>query len=184
MQISRGSVRIIVKDQLGLQPRKLFKAHDLTEAMSETARKSEENATAHNHQNDLQLLSKGTSPDVVTRSHFPKSIMVWAGITATGKTPLVFVHRNVKINAAIYQQLVLKDILDPWAKKHFGDRPWTLQQDWGASSFGKDINFLLQKPLPRLVGSRCLAPKLARYESVRLFRLVNPAEQSLRYKAC
>jgi len=96
---------------------------------------------AHNHQNDRQLLPKGvckllwtlahvlklfSAPDVVTRSHFPKSVMVWAGITATSKTPLVFVDRNVKINAAVYQQLILRDTLDPWAKKHFKNRPWTL----------------------------------------------------------
>ena len=83
MQISRGSVRIIVKDQLGLQSRKLFKAHQLTEAMKakrlEKARKmlklvangrhrsvvftDEKIFTiqqAHNHQNDRQLLPKGT----------------------------------------------------------------------------------------------------------------------------
>ena len=83
MQISRGSVRIIVKDQLGLQSRKLFKAHQLTEAMKakrlEKARKmlrlvangrhrsvvfTDEKIfnieQAHNHQNDRQLLPKGT----------------------------------------------------------------------------------------------------------------------------
>uniref|UniRef100_A0A914UNG0 DDE_3 domain-containing protein n=1 Tax=Plectus sambesii TaxID=2011161 RepID=A0A914UNG0_9BILA len=63
--------------------------------------------------------------------------MVWAGITATGKTPLVFVHRNVKINAVIYQQLILRNALDPWAKKHFGNRPWTLQQDWAPAHLAK-----------------------------------------------
>ena len=33
----------------------------------------------------------------------------------------VFVDRNVKINAAVYQKLILKDTLDPWAKKQFGE---------------------------------------------------------------
>uniref|UniRef100_A0A914W1X8 Uncharacterized protein n=1 Tax=Plectus sambesii TaxID=2011161 RepID=A0A914W1X8_9BILA len=103
---------------------------------------------AHNHQNDRQLLPKGTSPDVVTRSHFPKSVMVWAGITATGKTPLVFVDRKVKINAAIYQQLILRNALDPWAKKHFGNRPWTLQQDWAPAHLAKTSIFLCKSLFP------------------------------------
>lgn len=56
--------------------------------------------------------------------------MVWAGICKTGKTPLVFVERGVKINAQVYQQRILKDAVIPWSRKHFKNERWTLQQDW------------------------------------------------------
>ena len=48
----------------------------------------------HNSQNNRQLLPKGSlNPPTVSRSYFPTSIMVWAGICATGKTPLVFLEK-------------------------------------------------------------------------------------------
>jgi len=73
----------------------------------------------------------------VQRRHFPKSVMVWAGITKTGKTPLVFVERGVKINAAVYQQRILEDVVIPWSEKHFNGRRWTLQQDWAPAHSAK-----------------------------------------------
>ena len=88
----------------------------------------------HNRQNCRQLMKKGQKKsfdaNIVTKSHFPSSVMVWAGICSTGKTPLVFIDRNVKINAEVYQQVVLRDALTPWAHQHFGGGTWTLQQDW------------------------------------------------------
>ena len=113
----------------------------------------------HNSQNDRQLLPKGSAfkqhPAFVTRSHYPESVMVWGGICATGKTPLVFIDRGVKINAQVYQRQVLRDVVLPWSQKHFGKAEWYFQQDWapahGAkttldlckrlfySSLGKDI---------------------------------------------
>jgi len=57
----------------------------------------------HNRQNRRQLLKKAQQKTVfvktIGRSHFPSSVMVWARICATGKTPLIFIDRNVKINA-------------------------------------------------------------------------------------
>ncbi|XGW04038.1 hypothetical protein V3C99_015295, partial [Haemonchus contortus] len=50
---------------------------------------------AHNSQNQRQLLPRAEKNSrkrrVKTRTLFPKSVMVWAGITSEGKTPLVFV---------------------------------------------------------------------------------------------
>ena len=64
--------------------------------------------------------------------------MVWAAITADGRSPLVFLDRGVKINWAVYRRTVLKAVLKPWADKHFGRRPWTFQQD-SAPSHKADI---------------------------------------------
>ena len=56
--------------------------------------------------------------------------MVWAGVCGTGKTPLVFVEKGVKINAKVYQESILKVVVHPWAQNHFKNQPWTFQQDW------------------------------------------------------
>jgi hypothetical protein len=40
-------------------------------------------------------------------------MMVWAGICVMGKTPLVFVEKGVNINAAVYQDRILRAVLDP-----------------------------------------------------------------------
>jgi hypothetical protein len=74
--------------------------------------------------------------------------MVWAGITATGKTPLVFVERGVKINAAYYQKHIIREVLDSWVRNHFGNRPWTLQQDWAPSHSAKSIIQLCKRMFP------------------------------------
>lgn len=86
-----------------------------------------------NCQNHRQLLRKGQQKTrlakTIGHSHFPSSVMVWAGISAAGKTPLVFIDRNVKINAISYQQSVLQDVLQPWALQNFGENGFMLQQD-------------------------------------------------------
>ena len=73
--------------------------------------------------------SSNSSQFQVSRSQGAQSVMVWAGITANGRTPLVFVEQGVKINAQIYKETILEDCLKPWAQNHFGRRHWVLQQD-------------------------------------------------------
>ena len=155
--MKRESVRNIVTKKLKLQSYKIARVHFLNEAMKvkrlERCRRmlrlvgagrlnkvlftDEKIFTVeplHNRQNHRQLLKQGqqktAAAKTIGRSHFPASVMVWAGICATGKTPLVFIERNVKINAAIYQQRILRDVLEPWATEHFGTDGFTLQQDW------------------------------------------------------
>ncbi|KAK0413664.1 hypothetical protein QR680_006934 [Steinernema hermaphroditum] len=62
-----------------------------------------------NSQNRRELLPKG-SPRIVKAEniHFPKSVMVWRGISGLGKTQLVFVPKVVKINADIYREMILE----------------------------------------------------------------------------
>ncbi|GBO01112.1 hypothetical protein AVEN_252085-1 [Araneus ventricosus] len=45
--------------------------------------------------------------------------MVWVGICASGKTPLVFVDGGVKINHKVYRRDILEAVVIPWAEKHF-----------------------------------------------------------------
>ncbi|CAK9821600.1 Transposable element Tc3 transposase [Anthophora retusa] len=147
LKISEGSIRNIVHKKLKCYSYKINRAHFLTDAMKEKRKERARRMirlisgarlqkvlftdekiftieSLHNRQNRRQLLKKGQQSD------FPGSVMVWAGICATGKTPLVFIERNVKINATSYQQRILREVLQPWALKHFGEEGFTLQQDW------------------------------------------------------
>uniref|UniRef100_A0A1I7XJT9 Paired domain-containing protein n=1 Tax=Heterorhabditis bacteriophora TaxID=37862 RepID=A0A1I7XJT9_HETBA len=115
LNISPKSMRRIVKDELGFYPYKIRRAHMLTEKMKvnryEKATKllsiiqqgrasnvlfTDEkiftvNSTC-NGQNSRQLLQCGhqrsEKASVNSRSHFPSSVMVWAGITASGSGSL------------------------------------------------------------------------------------------------
>uniref|UniRef100_A0A183BN43 HTH luxR-type domain-containing protein n=1 Tax=Globodera pallida TaxID=36090 RepID=A0A183BN43_GLOPA len=120
LQISEGSVRNIVKRKLKLRSYKLNKAHFLDERMKLQRRLA--STRIHNSQNHRALLGKkGPAAQLVQRSLFPQSVMVWGGICATGKTPLVFIARNVKINANVYQNTILRAVLHPWAQQHFSE---------------------------------------------------------------
>ena len=111
--MSRESVWRIAKNELGIKAYKLQKVQLLTEQNKQVRVQrcrlllrraagpeilfSDEKA-AHNHQNDRIWASESPLSDkIVTHSQHPQSVMVWAGICASGKTPLVFVDPGVKI---------------------------------------------------------------------------------------
>lgn len=104
---------------------------------------------AHNSQNYRQLLSpsqKNTRKRrIATKSLFPKGVMVWGGISADGKTPLIFIDKNVKINDQVYQDEVLKKAVVPWAQK----KPnMIFQQDWAPAHGAKTTINFMQQNLP------------------------------------
>ena len=72
--------------------------------------------------------------------------MVWAGITATGKTPLIFLEKGVRINAQMYQDKVLRGVVEPWTCEHFKGDHWVFQQDW-APAHGAKTTIALCKDL-------------------------------------
>lgn len=78
----------------------------------------------HNHQIPPQLLKKGpqktAAAETIGLSYFLILCNGLGRICTTGKTLLVFIQRNVKINAANYLQLVLHNVLEPWVMQHFG----------------------------------------------------------------
>ena len=86
-----------------------------------------------NKQNDriLAVDRNALHPAVfqVYRTQKPASVTVWAGITSYGRTPLVFIPQEVKINQIVYRESILEAVLKPWAMKHFKNRKWTFQQD-------------------------------------------------------
>lgn len=50
---------------------------------------------------------------------------------------LVFIARNVKINAYVYQNEILMNVLLPWKQQHFGENDFILQQDLVPAHGGK-----------------------------------------------
>ena len=63
----------------------------------------------------------------------PASVMVWAAVSKTLRSLLVFIDQNAKINAKYYVENILESMLKS-AKDHFSnDTLWTFQQD-GATS--------------------------------------------------
>ena len=132
-KIPRTSVQRIIKNDLKLKSYKLQKAQLLTDSMKnlrlkrcQALRKRFSNnrhrsivfsdeklftiEQSHNRQNDRIWSKEAPSPQdrIVSRSHKPKSLMIWAGITYNGKTPLVFIDQGVKINQEFYKDEILQ----------------------------------------------------------------------------
>ena len=160
-QISRRSIQRIIKNKLGLKSYKLQEGHLLTnkikETMFERCKKLKQRfggskhrlilfsdeklftiEQCHNRQNDRiwSDVAPTNEDRIVSRSQKPKSVMVWAGITSNGKTPLLFIEDGVKINQVTYRAL-LQDKVLPWANDHFGDEAWTFMQDSAPSHKAK-----------------------------------------------
>lgn len=177
MGISDRSVRKMAKEVLGLKPYKLQKVQLLTnqnkqvrlqrcrqllrraathqwEKILFTDEKVFTIEQTHNHQNDRIWSSKhpGNSGIIEHRQN-PKYVMVWAGICASGKTPLVFVDEGVKINQEVYRLKILEAIVLPWAQKHFGEQEWTFQQDSAPAHKAKTTQDWCKTNFPNFIAS-------------------------------
>ena len=90
-----------------------------------------------NKQNDRVYLPKWSAVNLqlrlATGTQAPAMAIMWAAITADGRSPLVFIDRGVKIKAEYYRKNMLEGALTLWARKYFGLRPWTFQQDLAPS---------------------------------------------------
>uniref|UniRef100_A0A8R1IFH1 DDE_3 domain-containing protein n=1 Tax=Caenorhabditis japonica TaxID=281687 RepID=A0A8R1IFH1_CAEJA len=76
---------------------------------------------------DLQkAFDKGKT---VHRVSHPAKVMVFGAICSTGKCPLVFVEKDLKITKEYYVKEILEKQLLPWAQQHFNGQHWICQQD-------------------------------------------------------
>ena len=70
-----------------------------------------------NKQNDRVYLPKRSGENfhlrLATRTQAPAMLMLWAAITADGRSPLVFIDRGVKINEEYYGENMLEVALKP-----------------------------------------------------------------------
>ncbi|XP_026476402.1 uncharacterized protein LOC113382056 [Ctenocephalides felis] len=130
LNISDRSIRRILKNDLKVKPYKIQKAHDLTpkqqqvrlQRAKELLRRAESGkfpnivfsdekifsiAQFVNSQNDRVYLTersdKNMSHRLATRRQHPPQIMVWAAVTADGRSPIVFIVSGVKENAQYYR---------------------------------------------------------------------------------
>ena len=156
LHISDKSVRDIVHDRLNCHSYRLQKSYALAEETKETRvrrcrellRRAADNRhlsfvfsdeklftvdAVYNRQNDRVLSQTIQEANMrgrlVSKKAHPASVMVSAFISSDGKSPLVFVESGVKINQHYYLDKVLRMHLVPWLQSHFGNRPYTFQQD-------------------------------------------------------
>lgn len=74
---------------------------------------------------------------------FPKSVMVWAGISMNGKTKLRFVTQGVKINSEHYQKNIMKPFIEEDLIRLYPNGDGILQQDSAPSHTSKStLQFL------------------------------------------
>jgi inhibitor of nuclear factor kappa-B kinase subunit alpha len=180
MKISDWSVRTILNKKLKMHPYKIQNVHELTpekkavrlqrvKALKQRHASGELDNMVFsdeklftvqqsvNKQNDRVWAEGRSSIDSdhfrATCTQVPASVMVWAGVTATGRTPLVFVPQGVKINALIYKEKILEGCLKPWADAHFSGRHWQFQQDSAPAHRAKTTQAWLQANVPAFISS-------------------------------
>ena len=156
LKVSHGSMQNLVKNDLHLKSFKRRTVHFLSEKIvkKRLARSkgmltrlatqpldkiifSDEKLftieQATNKQNDRILAPTSSSITekhlYVKRTQKPQSVMVWAGISAKGRTPLVFVPVGAKINSSTYQKLILEPVVKDLSKTMFNKEPFLFQQD-------------------------------------------------------
>ncbi|KAI6648091.1 hypothetical protein LOD99_11900 [Oopsacas minuta] len=156
LKVSRCAMTKIVKRDLGMSSFKRKKVHFLSQLVKEKrvarckgalGRYAVENLEkilfsdekiftiqeATNVQNDRILASSPSKVDekfrYVSRIQNPKSVMVWAGVSKMGRTPLVFVPQGVKINSINYREMVLEPVLKNIGRDMFGGTSFVFQQD-------------------------------------------------------
>lgn len=185
LEISRTSLRRIMKNKLGVKAYKIQKVQDLNAAQKKVrlerakalkARhtRSELNNLVFsdekiftvqqivNKQNDRVYLkdrsSIGNEHLFAFRKQKPASLMVWAAITRNGRSPLVFVPEGCKINAQVYRELILEGALEPWTRKHFGSEPYVFQQDSAPAHKAKETVRWLQNHVPDFISPTMWPP--------------------------
>ena len=90
----------------------------------------------------------------ITRSHSPSQVMVWAGISMKGKTPIHFVEPGVKMNAVYYKEKILEKIVMPLNHTLFNGEDWTFQQDSAPPHKAKTTQAWLKNFDPDFINSQ------------------------------
>lgn len=153
LNVSIGTAHTILIKDLGFRPYKKRKVHGVSEATSkkrlDRAKRilsrhagqefvfSDEKLFVlqqpHNVQNDrVWAPSRDSIPESninIPRFQSAASVMVWGAVCKRGKLPLVFIEKNVKINAAYYKTEVLEKVVAPSLRSLYGDEHYVFQQD-------------------------------------------------------
>jgi hypothetical protein len=107
---------------------------------------------AFNPQNDRIWAEEPpeTEERVAERVQKAASVMVWAAISARGKTPLVFVEQGVKIDRNVYMDLIREHLL-PYAEEDFDGEQWCFQQDSAPAHKANDTQDMLREECPDFI---------------------------------
>ena len=65
----------------------------------------------------------------VESSQFPKTVMVWDGISVWWETRLVFIQEGIKINGEVYRKVILERHVKQISSTFMKGRNWTFQGD-------------------------------------------------------
>ena len=179
--ISEFSVRNVVKNELQLKSLKLKKGQHLDEKKCRTRMErcrsllhergaqfhrkvlfSDEKffsiEQAHNVQNDRILAPNSSAANktgrIVTRTQKPAGVMIWAGVSFSGKTDLIFVEQGIKINAQNYVSDILQSVVMPWGQKTYPDQQWVFQQDSAPAHRAKLTQNFCKVNLPGFISSQ------------------------------
>ena len=110
-----------------------------------------------NRQNDrVYAKSRAELPHhvgYVTRRHHPEQVMVWAGVSAMGKTPLHFCELGVKTKAKNYQEDILEQVVKPLNDSLFNGEQWSFQQDSAPSHKAKTTQRWLTANVPDFIST-------------------------------
>ena len=80
--------------------------------------------------------------------------MVWAAVTESERSPLVFVEQGVKLNQENYRNDILVGSLLLWAKEHFKKHPWPIQRDSAPSHEAKKTQEWLSANVPNFISKK------------------------------
>ena len=72
----------------------------------------------------------------------PLSVMIWGGVSAVGRTPLIFIPDGVKINAETYKDFILEPVVKDLSQTMFPD----------SHLFSNKMELLLIRRLPHRTG--------------------------------
>jgi AraC-like DNA-binding protein len=155
----RKAQRLDDKDKkIRLERCRLLKARSAGEAWKNIVFTDENFFTieqSHNRQNDrIYSSSRPGATAIIPHRQKPDSVMVWGGICSTGKTPLVFVEKGVKMDQEIYRRDILESVVLPWSQQHFGDQPWTFQQDSAPSHRASNVQQWCMDHFPEFISSK------------------------------
>lgn len=180
LRISDRSMRRILKNVVKVKPYKIQKCQNLTpQQMKVRVERAKALKRLHdsghlpnivfsdeknfnieqfiNKQNDRVYLAERSAENFsyrsATRQQGPAQVMVWAAVTADGRSPLVFMPSGIKVNAPLYRQTVLEAVLKPWAHNHFKERPYTFQQDSAPSHKARETQEWLKNNVPNFISS-------------------------------
>ena len=83
----------------------------------------------------------------------PQQVMVWAGVSAVGKTDLFFVEQGVKVNAQNYKKEILVKLVEPLNQTMFKGEPWVFMQDGAPAHKAKTTQSWLSSHVPGFIAS-------------------------------